>query len=58
MTRIHPKKHNWAWIYNNSRYEYNQCQHPTCGKIMRVEIRTGKGRILSKEEARRFIARL
>lgn len=42
MPYIHPRRHDWAFIGMDSKYEYSQCQWPTCRKLTRTNLRTGK----------------
>jgi len=58
MSRIRHNRHDWAWIYATANYEYQQCQHPSCGKIRRVNTRTGEVKILTKDEIKRLWSRM
>jgi len=54
MSRIHPKRHDWAWVHATANYEYQQCQHPSCNKVRRVNRLTGDVEMLTKAEVRRL----
>ena len=55
MAKLSKNKHNWAWIGADEKYEYTQCQWPSCRKIKRSPFGGGKSQIITLSQIPRGV---